>query len=388
MDIKWAKRIEELPPYLFAEIDKKKNILIERGVDVIDLGVGDPDIPTPGHIIDALSSAAKDPANHVYPSYIGMMAFREAVSDWYKKRFNVDVDPASEVVTLIGSKEGIAHAPLAFLDPGDIALVPDPGYPVYPVATTFAGGIPYNMPLLKENGFLPDLDAVPQKIADKARIMFLNYPNNPTTAVVDKGFLKDVIGFASKNNILVFHDAAYTEIAFDGYVPPSFLEVEGAMDVCLEFHSLSKTFSMTGWRIAFAVGNGKAVSGLGKIKTNIDSGVFQAVQVAGIEALKNYELGLEDRKRVYQERIDLFCNGLRDAGLRYDKPKATFYVWFEVPDGFTSSEFASKLLEDAGIVVTPGNGFGGSGEGYARVSVTFDTERIAKAVDRIREFKF
>ncbi len=388
MDIKWAKRIEELPPYLFAEIDKKKNILIERGVDVIDLGVGDPDIPTPGHIIDALSSAAKDPANHVYPSYVGMMAFREAVSDWYKKRFNVDVDPASEVVTLIGSKEGIAHAPLAFLDPGDIALVPDPGYPVYPVATTFAGGIPYNMPLLKENGFLPDLDAVPQKIADKARIMFLNYPNNPTTAVVDKGFLKDVIGFASKNNILVFHDAAYTEIAFDGYVPPSFLEVEGAMDVCLEFHSLSKTFSMTGWRIAFAVGNGKAVSGLGKIKTNIDSGVFQAVQVAGIEALNNYEMGLEDRKRVYQERIDLFCNGLRDAGLRYNKPKATFYVWFEVPDGFTSSEFASKLLEDAGIVVTPGNGFGGSGEGYARVSVTFDTERIAKAVDRIREFKF
>lgn len=388
MKIKWAKRIEELPPYLFAEIDKKKNILIERGVDVIDLGVGDPDIPTPGHIIDALNSAAKDPANHVYPSYIGMMAFREAVSDWYKKRFNVDVDPASEVVTLIGSKEGIAHAPLAFLDPGDIALVPDPGYPVYPVATTFAGGVPYNMPLLKENNFLPDLDAIPQKIADKARIMFLNYPNNPTAAVADKGFLKDVIEFASKNNILVFHDAAYTEIAFDGYVPPSFMEVEGAMDICLEFHSLSKTFSMTGWRIAFAVGNSKVVSGLGKIKTNIDSGVFQAVQIAGIEALSNYEIGLENRKRIYQERIDLFCNGLSDAGLCYDKPKATFYVWFEVPDGFTSSEFASKLLEDAGIVVTPGNGFGESGEGYARVSVTFDTERIAKAVDRIREFKF
>lgn len=388
MKIKWAKRIEELPPYLFAEIDKKKNILIERGVDVIDLGVGDPDIPTPGHIIDALNSAAKDPANHVYPSYIGMMAFREAVSDWYKKRFNVDINPASEVVTLIGSKEGIAHAPLAFLDPGDIALVPDPGYPVYSVATTFAGGIPYNMPLLKENNFFPDLDVIPQKIADKARIMFLNYPNNPTTAVADKGFFKAVIEFASKNNILVFHDAAYTEIAFDGYVPPSFLEVEGAMDICLEFHSLSKTFSMTGWRIAFAVGNSKVVSGLGKIKTNIDSGVFQAVQIAGIEALSNYDIGLEDRKRIYQERIDLFCNGLCDAGLCYDKPKATFYVWFEVPDGFTSSEFASKLLEDAGIVVTPGNGFGESGEGYARVSVTFDTERIAKAVDRIREFKF
>lgn len=388
MNIKWAKRIEELPPYLFAEIDKKKNALIENGVDVIDLGVGDPDIPTPGHIIDALNKAAKDPANHVYPSYVGMASFREAASDWYKKRFNVDISPASEIVTLIGSKEGIAHAPLAFLDPGDVALVPDPGYPVYPVATTFAGGVPYSMPLLKENGFLPDLDSIPQEVADKAKLMFLNYPNNPTTAAADKGFFKAVVEFASKNNVLVCHDAAYTEIAFDGYVPPSFLEVEGAMDVCLEFHSLSKTFSMTGWRIAFAAGNSKAISGLGKIKTNIDSGVFQAVQVAGIEALNNYEKGLEDRKRVYKERIDLFCKGLDEAGLDYDKPKATFYVWFEVPDGFTSSEFASKLLEESGIVVTPGNGFGSSGEGYARVSVTFDTERIASAVDRIREFKF
>jgi len=388
MEIKWAKRIEQLPPYLFAEIDRKKNELIKKGVDVIDLGVGDPDIPTPDFIINALKKAAEDPSNHTYPSYIGMMAFREAASEWYKKRFNVNLDPATEVVALIGSKEGIAHAPLAFLDPGDVALVPDPGYPVYPVATTFAGGTPYSMPLLKENGFLPDLDSIPADVIKKARLMFINYPNNPTTAIADVGFFKEVIDFASKNDILVCHDAAYTEIAFDGYVPPSFLEVDGAMDVGLEFHSLSKTFSMTGWRIAFAAGNSRAVAGLGKVKTNIDSGAFQAVQVAGIEALNNYELGLEDRKKVYQDRIDLFCKCLDEAGLGYTKPKATFYVWFDVPKGFTSSEFAAKMLEEAGIVVTPGNGFGDAGEGYARVSVTFDTERILEATERIKEFSF
>jgi len=388
MEIKWAKRIEQLPPYLFAEIDRKKNELIKKGVDVIDLGVGDPDIPTPDFIINALKKAAEDPSNHTYPSYIGMMAFREAASEWYKKRFNVNLDPATEVVALIGSKEGIAHAPLAFLDPGDIALVPDPGYPVYPVATTFAGGTPYSMPLLKENGFLPDLDSIPADVIKKARLMFINYPNNPTTAIADVGFFKEVIDFASKNDILVCHDAAYTEIAFDGYVPPSFLEVDGAMDVGLEFHSLSKTFSMTGWRIAFAAGNSRAVAGLGKVKTNIDSGAFQAVQVAGIEALNNYELGLEDRKKVYQDRINLFCKCLDEAGLDYTKPKATFYVWFDVPKGFTSSEFAAKMLEEAGIVVTPGNGFGDAGEGYARVSVTFDTKRILEATERIKEFSF
>ncbi len=388
MEIKWAKRIEQLPPYLFAEIDRKKNELIKKGVDVIDLGVGDPDIPTPDFIINALKKAAEDPSNHTYPSYIGMMAFREAASEWYKKRFNVNLDPATEVVALIGSKEGIAHTPLAFLDPGDVALVPDPGYPVYPVATTFAGGTPYSMPLLKENGFLPDLDSIPADVIKKARLMFINYPNNPTTACADVGFFKEVVDFASKNDILVCHDAAYTEIAFDGYVPPSFLEVDGAMDVGLEFHSLSKTFSMTGWRIAFAAGNSRAVAGLGKVKTNIDSGAFQAVQVAGIEALNNYELGLEDRKKVYQNRIDLFCKCLDEVGLDYTKPKATFYVWFDVPKGFTSSEFAAKMLEEAGIVVTPGNGFGDAGEGYARVSVTFDTERILEAAERIKEFSF
>lgn len=387
MDIKWAKRIEELPPYLFAEIDRKKDEIIKKGIDVIDLGVGDPDIPTPTHIIDALKKASEDPSNHTYPSYVGMLSFREAASDWYNERFNVTLDPATEVVALIGSKEGIAHAPLAFLDAGDVALVPDPGYPVYPVSATFAGGIPYQMPLLKENNFLPDLDSLPGNVIKKAKLMFLNYPNNPTTAVAGKGFFKEVVDFASKNNILVCHDAAYTEIAFDGYVPPSFLEVDGSRDVCIEFHSLSKTFSMTGWRIAFAAGNKRAISGLGKVKTNIDSGAFQAIQIAGIEALKNYKIGLEDRKKVYKERIDLFCKGLDEAGIAYDKPRATFYVWFEVPEGFTSSDFAGRLLEEAGIVVTPGNGFGEYGEGYSRVSVTFDTNRIVQAVKRLKDFK-
>ena len=387
MKIKWAKRIEELPPYLFAEIDRRKNELIEKGVDVIDLGVGDPDIPTPDHIIESLREAAGDPANHRYPSYVGMPAFREAAAEWYSERFGVSLDPAKEVVALIGSKEGIAHAPLAFLDPGDIALVPDPGYPVYPVSTTFAGGVPYPMPLLKENGFFPDLDAIPAPVAQRAVMMFLNYPNNPTTVLANEGFFTEVVDFAQKNNVLICHDAAYTEIAFYGKNPLSFLEIPGAMDVGIEFHSLSKTFSMTGWRLAFAAGNEKAIGGLGKIKTNIDSGAFQAVQVAGITALQNSSVGLEERKEIYRERLEIFCRGLEEAGISYTQPDATFYVWFEVPEGMTSSDFCARMLSEAGVVVTPGNGFGDCGEGYARVSVTFDTERIEQAAERIANFK-
>ncbi len=387
MKIKWAKRIEELPPYLFAEIDRRKNELIEKGVDVIDLGVGDPDIPTPDHIIESLREAVGDPANHRYPSYVGMPAFREAAAEWYSERFGVSLDPAKEVVALIGSKEGIAHAPLAFLDPGDIALVPDPGYPVYPVSTTFAGGVPYPMPLLKENGFFPDLDAIPSQVAQRAVMMFLNYPNNPTTVLANEGFFREVVDFAQKNNVLICHDAAYTEIAFYGKNPLSFLEIPGAMEVGMEFHSLSKTFSMTGWRLAFAAGNEKAIGGLGKIKTNIDSGAFQAVQVAGITALRNSSVGLEERKEIYRERLEIFCRGLEEAGISYTQPDATFYVWFEVPEGMTSSEFSARMLSEAGVVVTPGNGFGDCGEGYARVSVTFDTQRIEQAAERIANFK-
>jgi LL-diaminopimelate aminotransferase len=387
MKIKWAERIEQLPPYLFAEIDRKKNELIDKGIDVIDLGVGDPDIPTPDHIVESLREAAGNPEHHRYPSYVGMLSFREAAAEWYQERFGVSLDPVKQVVTLIGSKEGVAHAPLAFVDPGDVVLVPDPGYPVYPVSTTFAGGVPYAMPLLKENDFLPDLDAIPAEAAKQAVMMFLNYPNNPTTVLANEGFFGEVVDFARENEILICHDAAYTEIAFYGKNPLSFLEIPGAMDVGIEFHSLSKTFSMTGWRLAFAAGNERAIAGLGKIKTNIDSGVFQAVQEAGITALRNSSTGLEERKEVYRERLEIFCRGLEEAGISYTQPDATFYVWFEVPEGMTSSEFSERMLTEAGVVVTPGNGFGDCGEGYARVSVTFDTQRIEQAAERIAKFK-
>lgn len=388
MSIKWAKRIESLPPYLFAEIDAKKQEMRAKGVDLIDLGIGDPDIPTPKNIIDALKRAAEDPANHRYPSYEGMPAFREAAANWYRERFGVGVDYRGEVVTLIGSKEGIAHAPLAFVDPGDIVLVPDPGYPVYSVATGFAGGIPYPMPLLKENDFLPDLDAIPEDIRRKAKLMFINYPNNPTSAVADKGFFKEIVDFALKYGILVCHDAAYTEVAFDGFNPPSFLEVDGAKEVGMEFHSLSKTFNMTGWRIGFAAGNQRAISGLGKIKTNIDSGVFQAIQIAGMEGLNNYSLGMSERKRIYEDRRNAFCRGLDEIGIKYYPPKATFYVWFEAPQGVSSKEFTGKLLTEAGIVVTPGVGFGKYGEGYIRVSITIAKERLIEAVERLKNVRF
>jgi len=388
MDVKWASRIAELPPYLFAEIDAKKNELKEKGVDIIDLGVGDPDLPTPDFIIDALKEGAEDPRNHRYPSYQGMRSFRVAVAQWYKERFNVDIDPDTEVVALIGSKEGIAHTPLAFIDPGDVGLYTDPGYPVYPTSISFAGGTPYALPLYKENEFLPDLDSIPEDILSKAKLLFINYPNNPTTAIADEEFFKKLVDFAAKNNILICHDAAYTEIAYDGYKPPSFLQVEGAKDVGIEFHSLSKTFNMTGWRIGFVVGNKKAIGGIGKIKTNIDSGAFQAVQYAGIVALKNYTRGLDDRIKIFQERRDIFCKGLDEAGLKYHYPRATFYVWFEVPKGLTSKEFSARLLSESGIVVTPGNGFGKYGEGYARVSTTFSTERIIQAVQRLKETNF
>ncbi len=384
MNVKWANRIETLPPYLFAEIDLKVNELKSRGVDVIDLGIGDPDIPTPSNIIGALKTAADDPENHRYPSYVGMLSFREAVSGWYAKRFGVILEAQSEVLTLIGSKEGIAHAPLAFIDPGDIVLIPNPGYPVYRVATTFAGGVPYDMPLLKEDDFLPDLDSIPESVRKQAKMMFLNYPNNPTTAVTGKDFFETVVDFASKNDILVCHDAAYTEIAFDGFKPPSFLEVDGAREVGIEFHSLSKTFNMTGWRLGFCVGNKKAIAGLGKIKTNIDSGAFQAIQCAGIEALNNYTLGIEERRAIYEERRDILCKGLEEVGLKYYPPKATFYVWFEVPQGVSSKDYASKILTETGIVVTPGNGFGVFGEGYIRVSITIGRERLIEAVKRLK----
>ncbi|MCP9464822.1 MAG: LL-diaminopimelate aminotransferase [Nitrospira sp.] len=383
-----ATRIKTLPPYLFAAIDKMKQEAIAKGVDIINLGIGDPDLPTPAPIIDSLAQAARNPKHHQYPSYEGMIAFRAAVADWYKRRFNVMLNPVDEVLTLIGSKEGIGHVPLAFVDPGDVVLVPSPGYPVYPVGTSFAGGVSYIMPLTKANGFLPDLGAIPKEIAQKAKLMWLNSPNNPTSVVMTKEYFKQVVEFARAHRIIVCHDAAYSEIYYDGTRPPSFLEVEGAKDVGVEFHSLSKTYNMTGWRIGFAVGNKEVLAGLGKVKSNLDSGVFEAVQVAGTTALGLDDSVTDGIRNIYQERRDTLVPGLKRLGLEVDPPAAAFYVWVTVPRGYTSTSFTAHLLEKAGIVTTPGNGFGSPGEGYIRMTLCTPKERLAEAVERIRSVGF
>ena len=382
--VTYAERIKTLPPYLFAAIDDMKQRAMARGVDIINLGVGDPDLPTPAPIIERLREAAADPAHHQYPSYDGMLSFRTAVANWYKKRFHVTADPTSEVLTLIGSKEGIAHVPMAFIDPGDVVLVPSPGYPVYPVATGFAGGTAYEMPLVKQHGFLPDLDAVPQDVLKRAKLMYLNSPNNPTSVIADVTFFQRVVDFAKEHHVIVCHDAAYSEIFYDGQRPPSFLEADGAMDVGIEFHSLSKTFNMTGWRLGFAVGRQEVIAGLGKVKSNVDSGVFQAIQEAGITALESDDQLTDGLRTIYQERRDVLVTGLRSLGLTFAPPSAAFYVWIEVPDGFTSTSFTAHLLEHAGIVTTPGNGFGAPGEGYVRMTITTPQERLAEAVDRMK----
>ena len=384
MKIQLAERVKQIPPYLFAEIDRKKRELRAKGLDLIDLGIGDPDLPTPGRIIDRLNEAVHDARNHRYPSYEGMPVFRQAVANWYEKRFHVSLDPEAEVLTLIGSKEGIAHVPLAFVDPGDYALVPNPGYPVYRVATLFAGGVPHFMPLVGENGFLPDFSKIPTGVAEKAKLLFINYPNNPTAAVAERPFFEEVVEFADKHGVIVCHDAAYSEIAFDGYRPMSLMEVEGAREVGIEFHSLSKTFNMTGWRIGFAVGNREIVGALGKIKTNIDSGVFQAVQIAAAEALNGYGAEIEEVTRIYTARRDLLVQAIRAAGLEVEPPKATFYLWVAVPRGYTSAQFAAHLMEKSGIVATPGIGFGDSGEGYIRLSLTVGEDRLHEAARRLK----
>ncbi len=379
-----SERLKKLPKYLFAEIDEMKKKKMMEGVDVIDFGVGDPDMPTPKHIVDAMKKAVEKPENHRYPTYEGLLEFREAVAEFYMRRKGVKLDPEREVIALIGSKEGIAHLPLAFVNDGDYTIVPDPAYPVYFASTILADGIPYRVPLRKENDFLPNFEEIPSEIAKKARIMFLNYPNNPTSAVAEKEFIKEAIDFCMDNGIILAHDFAYGEITFDGYRAKSFLEVENAFEVCVEFNSLSKTFNMTGWRIGFAVGNSEILKGLLKVKTNVDSGVFQAVQEAGITALRSEDKVIEDICSVYRERRDLLVEGLKEIGLEVEKPKATFYVWCQVPDGYTSVEFTKKLLNDAGILVTPGVGFGEHGEGFVRFALTRDVETIAKAVDRLK----
>ena len=379
-----ANRILTLPPYLFAAIDRMKQEAAARGVDIINLGIGDPDQPTPPHIIKQLQRAAENPQHHQYPSYEGMRAFREAVARWYKTRFGVTLDPATEVLTLIGSKEGIGHLPLALLNPGDVALVPSPGYPVYPVATQFAGGAPHLMPLRQANNFHPDFSAIPSSALKRAKLCFLNYPNNPTAATTTRDFFRESVEFARRHRLVIAHDAAYSEIYYDGKRPPSFLEVEGAKEVGIEFHSLSKTFNMTGWRIGFAVGNAAVIAALGKVKSNLDSGVFQAVQEAGIAALESPPSVTDAIRRIYQERRDLLVPGLQRLGYEVALPEASFYVWIKTPKKIKSAAFTAKLLQQAGIVTTPGNGFGAAGEGYIRMTLTVPPARLHDVLDRIK----
>jgi len=383
MEINRAQRLQQLPPYLFKEIDRLRDEVRSQGMDIIDLGVGDPDQPTPAHIIKRLAEAAADPSTHKYPAYSGMNRFRASAAAWYKRRFDVDLAPATEVITLIGSKEGLAHFPLAFVNPGDVVLVPSPAYPVYYSSTIMAGGVPVQMPLTKDNGFLPDLGAIDSATAKAAKIMMINYPNNPTAAVAEAGFYEQVVEFALANDIIVVSDAAYTEMAYDGYRPLSFMQIPGAREVGIEFHSLSKTYNMTGWRLGFAVGNPELVGGLGQVKSQIDSGAFDAVQIAGIEALEGDQSCLDDMRRLYTKRRDVMVDGLQSLGLEVEKPKATFYVWCETPKGMKSAEFTKRLLSECGIVTTPGNGFGAAGEGFVRFALTVDEARLTEAVERM-----
>jgi len=379
----FAQRIDKVPPYLFVEISRKIAKKKSEGINVISFGIGDPDLETPPKIIDELRQTALDPVNHRYPETDGLPEYRKAVSNWYQRRFGVSLDSDKEVLPLIGAKEGIGHASFCFIDPGDIALVPDPGYPVYSVGTWFSGGECHWMPLKEENGWVPDLTAIPSDVAKRAKVIWLNYPNNPTGAVVESDYLKEVVQFAKEFDIAVMYDAAYTEVAFDGYSPISFMEIPGAIDVGLEFHSLSKSYNMTGWRLGSAVGNQDMIEALMVIKSNLDSGVPNAVQYMGIEALKISDDEIESRNRIYQQRRDKVVNALEKMELEVTSPKAGLYVWAKVPVGYTSAQFAEILLEESDVVVTAGNGYGPSGEGYIRLSLTISESDLSEGLARL-----
>ena len=381
--MQFSERMNRVPPYLFVQISRKIAEKKAQGIEVISFGIGDPDIPTPDYVVDALGDASHDPPNHRYPESEGLPEFREGVADWYLRRFGVELDPEKEVISLIGAKEGIGHVAFCFLDAGDVALVPDPGYPVYAMGTLFAGGESYMLPLTEQNDWLPDLDAIPDDIASKAKLLWLNYPNNPTGAVTDLDYFSKAIEFAKTYDIAVMHDACYTEVAYDGYRPPSFLQADGAMDVGIEFHSLSKSYNMTGWRIGMAVGNAEMIEALLTIKSNLDSGVPQAVQHMAIKAMKQPLKSVDDRNNVYQARRDRVVPVLKDMGMKVESPKAGLYIWAGVPEGYTSAEFAEKLLEDTDVLMIPGGNYGAAGEGYVRLSITLQDELIDKALDRV-----
>ncbi len=382
-----ARRVEKLPPYLFVEISRKIAEKRARGEEVISFAIGDPDIPTPSHIVERLCQTALNPANHRYPESEGLPELRRAIAGWYEKRFAVSLDPDKEVLPLIGSKEGIAHIALCLIDPGDTALVPDPAYPVYSVGTMLAGGRPYYLPLLEKNGFLPSLGAVPGYVVKRAKLVWLNYPNNPTAAVADLRFFSHAVDFARQHDLVVCHDGPYSEVAYDNYQPVSFLQADGAREVGIEFHSLSKSYNMTGWRIGMAVGNAKVIDALRRVKSNIDSGIPQAIQYAAIEALTGSQECIPEHNRIYQRRRDLILGVLRSIGLEAQPPRASLYIWARVPGGYTSMGFATELLETAGVVVTPGTGYGKSGEGYIRLSLTIPDALLVKGLSRLADWR-
>ncbi len=382
-----AKRIEKLPPYLFVGITKKIAEKREQGVDVISLAIGDPDIPTPSHIIDSLCEAARDPVNHRYPETDGLPQLRQSIVDWYNRRFGVKLDRDKEVLPLIGSKEGIGHMSFCFIDPGDIALVPDPAYPVYSMSTILAGGEPYYLPLQEENGFLVDFDFIPADVADRAKILWLNYPNNPTGAVADLDFFERAVSFANTHDLVICHDGPYSEVAFDGYKPVSFLQAAGAKDTGVEFHSFSKTYNMTGWRIGMAVGNEILINALMRMKSNLDSGICQAIQHMGIAAFSGPQDCIARNNAVYQRRRDMVMSTLDRMGLKAETPKASLYVWARIPDGYTSADYATRLIDEVGVVVTPGTGYGSAGEGFIRISLTTPDDRLAEGLARLEEWQ-
>jgi LL-diaminopimelate aminotransferase len=387
MVMRFSARLDKLTPYPFVEISRIIAKKRAAGADVVTFGIGDPDIPTPQPIIDRLLKASEVPANHRYPETDGLPECRRAMAQWYETRFGVKLDPDKEVLPLIGAKEGIGHAALCFLDPGDVALVPDPAYPVYKVGTMFAGAESHIMPLLQKNGWLPDLDAIPADVARSARIMWLNYPNNPTSAVASEEDLASAVAYCRDNDIALLHDAAYSEVGYDGYQAASMMQLEGGKEAGLEFHSLSKTYNMTGWRIGMAVGNADMIQALFQIKANLDSGIPQAVQEMAMEALTGPQDCVADNVAAYQWRRDRVIQALTSMGLNVEVPRASLYVWAPVPEGYESAEFAARLLEETDIVVTPGSSYGVHGEGYIRLSLTTPDDQVEKGCQRLENWR-
>ena len=381
--MKIAKRLEKIPPYLFVEISKKIAQKKSQGIEIINFGIGDPDLPTPDPVIAELQKTSLNTINHRYPETDGLPEFRTAIQKWYQNRFDLSFNPETEILPLIGAKEGIGHASFCFIDNGDIALIPDPGYPVYSVGTWFAGGECYTMPLTEDNKWLPDLNAIPKEIAQKAKVMWLNYPNNPTSAIANIEYFKTVVDFAKNYEIIILHDACYTEVSYDGYQPISFMETPGAKDISLEFHSLSKSYNMTGWRVGYVVGNSKLINPLMIVKSNLDSGIPQAIQSMAITALNTNQEFIDQRNSIYQKRRDKVVNALNSIGLNVEKPKASLYIWAKAPEGYTSAEYATKLLDEKDIVVTPGSGYGEYGEGYIRLSLTIPDDQLDKGINKL-----